>query len=501
MNVVSTSSESNPLAELKRIAVDVEMALLGACLINPEAIDKAAPHVSTVDFTEPFLGSIWDLMRKHHNEGVNLSPLLVITRLSSPEVINNLKNVLQCTPAEFVGRLGACATSVIGASDHAKMIREMGGRRRLFDAGHSLARAAANPSEEIRESASVTSAIIEKVLNGGHKPTLSLTAIMDASINKLRTPNNSRSVTTGLKDLDYLTGGLVSGDLIILGGRPSMGKSALSISMALQSAQHSDRIRSGDAGGEPYSVLFMSHEMTHEQVVERWLTDLSYDYGDRYEPLEYRRFRPSPNAELQMPSAAEAAALDEAYRVLRRLPIAVDGRPGMTVSECTATIRQHKRRAERRGMPLKVVVVDHIGLGKILPDFRDGRGRVDEIGEITSSLKACAVNDDLALVACHQLSRATEGRDNKRPTLADFRDSGHIEQDADVMIGVYRDAYYLERTKHGDSEKEAQRGADLALHQHEMEAAVLKQRSGKVGTASLFAHMGANAIRNMHRDH
>lgn len=495
LNLSLVSSQGNPFEELKRVSVDIELALIGACLINPEAIDRAGPHVDAADFSEPFIGGVWQLMRDQHAQGIRLSPMLVIARLSSPETVTALRATLNCSPAEFVGRVGSNAISVSGAADYAKTIREFAARRRLYSAGSAMIESMRDPGADMRQAASALAQHLEQALNAGHKPTMSANDIIRMSIDALENPQAAPGYTTGLRDIDRITGGFVPGDLWVLGGRPSMGKSALSCSTALASARASFRILCDAIGGDPWSVLIMSQEMTHAQVMQRWLTDLAYDHGDPWNPVEYRRFRPIPGEAPQALTAMQRHAMRKAADLLPQLPIKVHGTPGLRVSEVTATIRQHKRRMEKRGTPLRVVVVDHIGLGKVLPD-REDRGRVDELGEITSTLKACAVNEDLCIVAAHQLARAMEGRENKRPGLADFRDSGHIEQDADVMVGVFRNAYYLERNRESDPAKEAIRSQLLAEQQNAMEAFILKNRSGGVGTADLFAQMGANAIRD-----
>ena len=495
INLNLGTPDGNPFAEINRASADIELALLGAALTNPVAIDVAAPHVDAADFSDTFLGGVWEQLRTMHAAGTTVTAMLLVARLSAPEVVANLRAALDMTPAQFVGRLGAQAMPPKLAADYGKQIREFAARRRLHTASAIMRDVLVNPAEDMRGAASACSAAIEQALNAGQGPKTSLRDMIGSSLAALADDAVSPGVTTGLTDLDKAFGGYVPGDLIVLGARPSMGKSALSISSALQSALASYRIMCGEREGEPWSVGFFTHEMTQEQVIQRMLTDLAFEYGNSANPVEYTRFRPPPGLKPLPLSETQREGMDYAAKLLPHLPIFVDGRPGMRVSEVTAMVRSYKRRCDRRGAPLRVAMFDHIGLGKILPDTKD-RNRVDEIGEITSGLKACAVNEQFAAVACHQLSRANEGRENKRPGLADFRDSGHIEQDADVMLGVYRDLYYAERTKENDEGKEQLRKEKLAASEHVMEVINLKNRSGRVGVTDLWCHMGANAIRN-----
>jgi replicative DNA helicase len=495
INLNPPQPDGNPFAEINRVSTDIEVALLGAALTNPASLDVAAPHVDATDFSDPFLGGIWEQLRTMHTEGTGVTAMLLIARMSSPDVVANLRASMNMSPAQFVSRLGADAIAVSGAADYAKQIREFAHRRRLHAAAASMRDVLVDPMQDLRAAASACSSAIEQALNAGQGAKTTLKDMILSSVAALADDAVAPGVTTGLLDLDKSIGGLVPGDLIVLGARPSMGKSALSICIALHSALASYRLMTDQCDGEPWSVLFLTHEMTQEQVIQRMLTDLAFEFGNSANPVEYTRFRPPPGVRVLPLSETQRHGMDVAAGLLPRLPIYVDGRPGMRVSEVTALIRAYRRRCARRGAPLRAVVCDHIGLGKILPDTKD-RNRVDEIGEITSALKACAVTEKLAVVACHQLSRANEGRENKRPGLADFRDSGHIEQDADVMLGVYRDSYYLERTKDSDQGKDEMRKQQLEAREHEMEVINLKCRSGRVGVLDLWAHMGANAIRN-----
>jgi replicative DNA helicase len=493
----SNLSPDTPLGkayeELAALSIDLELALLGAALVSPPALDAAGPYIASTEFSEPFLGQLWQHMTDMHAQGVKIDFRLVSTRVSHPETIEIIRKSFDRTPSEFIAQLASNATTVVNAPDYAKQIRELYHRRRIFQQSSILQDELRNPASNFREVASTMTAEIEISLNTSEEPRKSINTIITESLGALEETAVAPGVTTGLIDVDRMLGGFVPKDLIVLGARPSMGKSALSISMTVGSALQSYRAMRD--GLEGWGLLFMTHEMAREQVAQRMLTDLAYWYGDQMWPVEYERFRPAPGQKVYSLTENQRDGIDKASRLLPRLPIEIDGRPGMTISEVTATIRKHKKAFASRGLKLRVCVADHIGLGKIL-GVRHTENRVNELGEITSALKAVAVNDDMAVLACHQLSRANEGRENRRPGLADFRDSGHIEQDADIMLGVYRDVYYLERTKETDTGKDIERQNRIAACKNDMELSVLKNRSGKVGLVNLYAHMGANAVRN-----
>lgn len=477
-------------------AQDAELALLGAALVYPDAMDAAAPFVATADFSDELFGLMWGALLEMRTAGTRPTPTLLAARISAPEVIERIRDAYDMRPMELVARMAASATTVVNAPDYAKLVREFRNRRELHVAGERLQAAMWDPSVPFVQATSEAVGSIEVALNSGIVVKRTLADQIAESMAALAVDFIPPGVTTGLTDLDKMVGGLVPGDLWVAGGRPSMGKSTLGLGIAMGSAMASyDRVIQR-VDGEPWGVLVMTHEMTHLQTNQRFLTDLAFRLGDGTNPVTYDRFRPAPGVKVDPLSWSQRQGMDEAFKRLPKLPLAVDGRPGMTITEVTATIRTHKKRMAARGIPLRLVIVDHIGVGKILPSQDFGGNVIHQIGEVTSSLKDVCVNEDMTIIACHQLSRANEGRENKRPGLADFRDSGHIEQDADVMIGIYRDAYYLERAKESDAGKDEARREALRESQFKMEAHVLKNRQGRVGLVPLFVHMGANAVQN-----
>lgn len=494
-NLLTGTGEDNPLRQVKDTSVELEMALIGAALVNQAALDSAAPFVASSDFSDPWFSAMWDVMLAMHGEGIRLTPMLVGARISSPEAVETVQQSFHMSPMQLMSRMAMNATTVVNAPDYAKQVRELKHRRDLFEAAGTLRASVVDPGQPLAPAVGLIGNVMEQALNAVAVKARSTTAMVTDALGMLDNDIPAPGVTSGLRSLDARMGGFIPGDLIVLGARPSMGKSAVAISSTLASSVASYRlIRSGE--GNPWACLLLTFEMSHDQVIQRMLTDLASDWGPAGNLVEYARFRPPPGEKLPPLSVPQRDSMHKAGKLLSRLPIKVDGRPGMTITEVTALIRLHKKRFAAQGLPLRVVTADHIGMGKINAVVRAGAGPVQEIGEVTTALKACALTEDLCVLACHQLSRANEGRENKRPTLADFRDSGHIEQDADVMIGLYRDAYYLERAKEADEGKEEVRKQMLAQRANDLEAYVLKVRMGRVGLCDLYAGMATNTIRD-----
>jgi replicative DNA helicase len=261
--------------------------------------------------------------------------------------------------------------------------------------------------------------------------------------------------------------------MFVMAGRPGMGKTALALCVARATA----------SAGEP--TFFASLEMGDVSLSDRNLADVAFE---RHRPIPYYDIA---NGTL---NEAQARRVIEAARLQRELPLTIDPAPGLTISQIAARARRHKQILERQGLRLGPVIVDHMHI--VRPSKRYSGNRVNEVGEISAALKALAKELDVPVIALAQLSRALESRDDKRPTMADLRDSGTIEQDADAIIFVYREAYYLERSTGANAEQEAVRVDRLIDAKDQLEAIVAKQRNGPTGTVKLFCDIACNAVRD-----
>ena len=280
-------------------------------------------------------------------------------------------------------------------------------------------------------------------------------------------------ITTGLRTLDNATDGLQREDLFLLAGRPGMGKSALMGSSALKTA----------AGG--YNCLIFSLEMGSISLAQRAISDLLYDSGD---PIPYWKIARGELDQFQAEKVVEAS------RDLRKLPLQIELLPSLTISQIASRARKHARALEREGKTLDVVYVDHLHITK--PSDRYRGNRTAEITEISSGLKTLAKEMNVAVVALAQLSRAVEGRDDKRPTMADLRDSGSLEQDADLAVFLYREEYYLQWPS-SDPGAEDRRIARLAEVRNKLELIIAKHRNGPTCNLKIFFDCANNAARDL----
>jgi replicative DNA helicase len=283
-------------------------------------------------------------------------------------------------------------------------------------------------------------------------------------------------IPIGLADLDRDLGGWRMGDLILLGGRPSMGKSALAVAFGRRAAR---------AG---HGVMVFSLEMTTRQWMARMVTDACWS---RESPISYAAALRGKLDERERETFAGGA------RSLRDLAILIEEQSGLSAADIAARVRHGAEVLGRRGSRLALVIVDH--LGKVRPSSRYRGQKVHEVAEISDAMAHLAKSERVAVLALHQLNRAVEGRENKRPTLADLRDAGNLEQDADIVLFAYRAAYYLERIKGDTPEDESERLAKLEAKRHSLEVAIAKNRNGPTGTVELYCDMAANAIRDKWR--
>lgn len=280
-------------------------------------------------------------------------------------------------------------------------------------------------------------------------------------------------ITWGLTDLNKATGGIQRRDLTLIGARPSAGKTTVALSTAIKAAK------------KGHGVGFISLEMDADKLAARAISDLAYDWHVKV-----------PYADIIRGQIDEAGieALKSATTDLDQLPLIIEEQSGLSITDIRVKTEAMAQEFERMGKTLDVLMIDHLGL--IRAASRYSGNRVQEISEMTAALKSLAREVDIAVVLLSQLNRAVESRDNKRPQLSDLRDSGSIEQDADTIIFLYREAYYLEREKGGSPEKEAERAERMAECQNEIEMNIAKQRNGPLMTIKVFAEMGCGAVRN-----
>ena len=451
-------------------SIEAEQQLLGAILTNNDVYDRVSSILKPEHFYEPVHGRIYETAAARIAKNALASPVTLKAFLEDDPGLQELGG-----PAYLV-RIAGAAIGAYAARDYAQMIRDFATRRALIEVGQEIAAKAgrvdvdSEPSQQIVEAEQRLYALAETgTQERGFQSFLkALTGAVDTAAAAYAREGALSGIPTGLVDLDRKLGGLHPSDLLILAGRPSMGKTSLATNIAFNIARaykkgtKPDGTEGAIEGGV---VGFFSLEMSAEQLAARILSEAAevpseqIRRGDMTE-AEFRRFV-------------------DAAKELQTCPLFIDDTPALPISQLAARARRLKR-----SEGLDVLIVDYLQLVRPA-SAKDSR--VNEVSEITQGLKAIAKELDIPVIALSQLSRQVEAREDKRPQLSDLRESGSIEQDADVVMFVFREEYYKEREKPGDHELEK-----MAAWQEEMErlhgkAEVIigKQRHGPIGTVEL----------------
>ena len=401
--------------------LEAEQALIGSILVNNDIIDEVSTIVKSSTFYDPAHIKIYEVIENLNNKGMIANP---ITLKNFFEKDNMLKDV---GGTEYLVKLTRFSGSAKQAIDYAKIIHEMYLRRELVLLSDTLSSDTLNASDQEQNAESIIvnteKSLFDLAERGSFSQSfLKFNQALDQTIEMatlaMQNDQGIVGVPTGLTDLDEKLGGLHKSDLIILAGRPSMGKTALATNIAYNASQHISKRQ------EKSSVAFFSLEMSSEQLSTRILSEQAKIKSD-----DIRRGKVTEE---------EINRYIETSRNIYNLPLYIDETPAITI----ATLSNRARRIKRL-FGLSLIVVDYIQLMRSSTNRNDGR--VQEISEITQGLKALAKELSVPVLALSQLSRAVEQRDDKQPQLADLRESGSIEQDADVVMFVYREEYYLER--------------------------------------------------------
>ncbi len=459
-----------PEAESLPQNVEAEQQLLGAILTNNDVFDRIAALVKPEHFFDPVHQRIFERASARIQKNALASPVTLKPFFEDDAGLKELGG-----PAYLV-RLAGAAISAYAARDYAQMIYDLAVRRELIALGRDIAAKAARVEveSEPREQIVEAEQRLYKLGEQGHAERgfqSFLKAVTDA-VNHANAAyqrdGGLAGIATGLIDLDKKLGGLHPSDLLILAGRPSMGKTSLATNIAFNIAKTHKRGRLPDGSDgtvEGGIVGFFSLEMSAEQLAARILSEASevpseqIRRGDMTE-AEFRRFV-------------------EAAKALESCPLYIDDTPALPISQVAARARRLKR---THGLDL--LIVDYL---QLLKGTGKGENRVNEVSEITQGLKAIAKELNIPVIALSQLSRAVESRDDKRPQLSDLRESGSIEQDADVVMFVFREEYYREREKPGDHELEkmAQWQQIMENVHGKAEVVIGKQRHGPIGSVEL----------------
>ena len=437
--------------------IEAEQSVIGSILVSNDILDDVSPIINYTKFYDPIHQKIFLAIENLISKGMLANPITL------KNYFENDKNLIELEGHEYLVKITKFSTSLRQAIEYAKIIYDMHVRRELIKISEATIDNASNknidlPGEKIIEDS-------EKLLfDLAERGSFSKSFIkFDAALNQtiemasraFKSTEGIVGVPTGLTDLDDRLGGLHNQDLVIIGGRPSMGKTALATNIAFHAAKNiQDK-------GLKSSVAFFSLEMSSEQLSTRILSEQS-----RIKSNDIRRGKIS---EEQFDKFIETS------KNISELPLYIDETPAISI----AAISNRARRIKRL-FGCELVVVDYIQLMRAT-NIRN-EGRVQEISEITQGLKAIAKELNVPVLAVSQLSRAVEQRDDKKPQLSDLRESGSIEQDADVVMFVYREAYYLERkeprpatVEHAEWQAKMNEISNLA------EIMIGKQRHGPTG--------------------
>jgi len=451
--------------------IEVEQALLGAILVNNEAFYRVSDFLESRHFFEPLHNKIYELAGSLVRQGKVASPVTLKTFLPADLDIAGLN------ASQYLARLAAEATTVINAEDYGRTIYDLAIRRDLILIGEDMVNVAYDAPVDLAPAAQIEDAerklyeIAEtgKYDGGFQRFAQALTTAVDMAAHAYQRDGKLSGIATSLRDLDRMMGGLQKSDLVIVAGRPGMGKTALATNIAYNIA----RAWRGDVQADGRTatinggiVGFFSLEMSAEQLATRIVSEQT-------EIPSYRIRRGEIDT-------TDFDRIVETAREIEALPLYIDETGGLSVAQLAARARRLKR---QRGLDL--LVVDYIQLlqGSMR---RAAEGRVQEVTEITTSLKALAKELSIPIVALSQLSRQVENREDKRPQLSDLRESGSIEQDADVVLFVFREEYYLRnREPRAGTEEHFKWQAEMEEVHGKAEIIIGKQRHGPTGTVPL----------------
>ena len=451
-------------------SIEAEQQLLGAILTNNDVYDRVASIIGPQHFYDPVHARIYETAAARIAKNNLASPVTLKAFLEEDEGLRELGG-----PA-YLAQLAGAAISSFAVRDYAQMIYDMAIRRELIELGHEIAGKAARPEVDVEPSDQIIAAEQKlyqlseqgQIESGFQSFLKAVTDAVNVANAAYQRDGGLSGVSCGLIDMDKILGGLHKSDLLILAGRPSMGKTSLATNIAFNVARTYKRgkLPDGTEGAVEGGVVgFYSLEMSAEQLAARILSEAAeipsqkIRSGDMNEG-EFRRFV-------------------EAAKTLESCPLFIDDTPALPIAQLAARARRLKRT-----QGLDVLIVDYL---QLVRGTGRSENRVNEISEITMGLKAIAKELDIPVIALSQLSRQVENREDKRPQLSDLRESGSIEQDADVVMFVFREEYYVEREKPSDDKLE-----EMAAWQDRMarlhgkaEVVIGKQRHGPIGTVEL----------------
>ncbi len=465
--------------------IEAEQALLGALLYDNAAFERLGDNLQPRHFFEPFHQRLFETIQNAIRRGQLAEPILLSEQFATDPAFQELGGVRYL--ADLVDR----APPAANAPDYARSVYDLALRRDLIRIGGEIATTAQQGDAELDARDQIEQAeqqLYELAETGGVSSGFvnfaeALQGAVEMAAEAHARDGGLAGLSTGLIDIDQKIGGMHPSDLMILAARPSMGKTSLACNIAFDVARNyawepqPDGSRKTVRGG---IVAFFSLEMSAEQLAMRLLAEASGVSGDRLRKGEV--------------DAMEFGRVRDAALEIQEAPLYIDATGGITLAKLTARARRLKRMTG-----LDLIIVDYLQL--ITTGAGGPENRVQEVSMITQGLKALAKDLKVPVMALSQLSRQVENREDKKPQLSDLRESGSIEQDADMVMFVYREEYYLSRLEPQPNTPEHfewQEKMDKVAGQAEL--IIGKQRHGPIGTVRLSFHSDTTKFGNLARD-
>ncbi len=466
--------------------VELEQVLLSCFLHDNSMVTKCADFLEPEHFFEALHSRIWNAMRFEVDQGRPFTAVSMISIFADDTTIKEVGGA-----AVYFAHLAASCITVVNAPFWARNIRELAQRRRVLDVTRHLQdRASSSMLDAVDD---ISSEAIDLIANGAaiseDRQRRTRYDFGEAAENILAAVNDARIegkpaigvIPTGIHALDQRIGdGLRRKETTVIAARTSVGKTTFAVALALAMTRRG------------FGCLYFSLEMSTEALMARALASLSS--VSEQPGIPYSRI-PRQNGL----SDGDMERLIVAGGRFKALPLVIEDRPGLTVASIRNITKTVKEQMAAKGQRLDAVLIDHIG--KVKAGERYAGNKVAETGEVSQACAALAKDMDCAVLPLVQVSRGTEGRENKRPTLADLRWSSEIEQDADNVFGLYREAYYIEREIDGAT-GEQRLDLEDRLRQYErlMEVLVLKNRQGPIGTVKAYCDLACNVIGNLEQE-
>lgn len=464
--------------------LEAEQALLGSLMFDNAVFERLSDRLRGSHFYEPFHQRLFDAVEDHIRQGLLAEPTILMERFKQDPAFQEFGGLRYL--ADLVDR----APPAANAPDYARVVYDLALRRDLIRIGGEIIKEAPNPEtpadEQIEQAEQTLYSLAEtgKPSSGFVSFSHALSGAVEMAGEAYQREGKLAGLATRLDDLDQKLGGLHPSDLLILAGRPSMGKTALATNIAFNVARNYRWEPTPDGGRKTVDggvVAFYSLEMSAEQLAMRILADASGVSSDKLRKGEI--------------DASDFGKIRDAAIEIGESPLYIDATGGLSISKLAARARRLKRMEHG----LDLIVVDYLQL--VTTGENSQKNRVQEVSEITGGLKALAKELNVPIIALSQLSRQVEQRDDKRPQLSDLRESGSIEQDADCVMFVYRESYYLGRAEPREgTEEHLKWQEDMDRLQHQAEVVIGKQRHGPIGIVKLAFDSNTTRFGNLAHD-